>query len=54
MPAGCNAAAALDVKLDSLEQYSRRNNIRIHGMEETDGESTKEAVCKVARQLGQR
>ena len=48
----CNAAAALDVKLDSLEQYSRRNSIRIHGMEETDGESTEEAVCKVARQLG--
>lgn len=47
-----DAAGILDSKLDALDQYSRRNNVRIHGMEETVGESTEEVVCKVAQRMG--
>ena len=43
-----DAARILDSKLDALDQYSQRNNVRIHGIEETIGKMTEEMVSKVA------
>lgn len=35
-----NKVAALEIKMDELEQYSRRNNLRIFGVKEEDREDT--------------
>ncbi|XP_063970662.1 uncharacterized protein LOC135157761 [Lytechinus pictus] len=43
---------ALQVKTDDMEQYSRRKNIRIYGIEEKEGESTDEVVGNVAKRMG--
>ncbi|KAK6171873.1 hypothetical protein SNE40_018297 [Patella caerulea] len=42
----------LKEKVDELEQYSRREAIRISGIEERDGESTDELVVKVGKLVG--
>lgn len=42
----------LEEKLDELEQYQRRNNIRIYGLEERAGENTDQLVLKVAADIG--
>ncbi len=43
---------SLNEKVDSLEQYSRRNNIRISGVPECEGENTDEIVQSLAKSLG--
>ncbi len=43
---------SLNVKVDALEQYSRRNNVRISGVPECDGENTDEIVKSIAKSLG--
>ena len=43
---------ALSNRLDHIEQYSRRNNIRILGVKTTPDEDTNEIVCNVAQQIG--
>lgn len=42
----------LSDKLDEREQYSRRNNLRIFGVKEEEGEKTDELVKQVGAQLG--
>lgn len=43
---------AVMIKMDKLEQYSRRNNIRIFGVAETVGENTDDIVMQIcARNL---
>ena len=42
----------LEVGLDSAEQYSRRNNIRISGLPETPDESTDDLVLGMSRAMG--
>lgn len=42
----------LKERLEEQEQYSRRNNLRIFGVEETRNENTDELVVKVAAQIG--
>ena len=37
--------------LDRLEQYGRRESIRIHGVEEKAGENTNEIVVKLAKDI---
>lgn len=37
---------------DSLEQYSRRNSVRISGVPESEQENTDEIILKIARDLG--
>lgn len=39
----------LAVKTDELEQYQRRNNLRIHGLEEVSGEDTDAIVADLCR-----
>lgn len=39
-------------RLDHLEQYSRRNNIRILGVEPKANECTDEVVCDIAKKIG--
>ncbi|KAE8745054.1 hypothetical protein FOCC_FOCC008305 [Frankliniella occidentalis] len=41
----------LEVKLDELEQYGRRNNLRIFGVQETDDENTDAIVVDVAKKM---
>lgn len=43
---------ALSNRLDHIEQYSRRNNIRILGVKSTPDEDTDEIVRNVAQQIG--
>ena len=38
--------------LDRLEQYGRRESIRIHGVEEKSGENTNEIVVELAKDIG--
>lgn len=42
----------LYVRLDEREQYSRRNNLRIFGVTETEHENTDNLVVKVAKDIG--
>lgn len=42
----------LSCQLDDLQQYQRRNNIRIFGLEERAGEDTDQLVLKVASDIG--
>lgn len=39
--------ADVDKRLDSLEQYSRRNNLRIYGLSEKNGENTDDLVLQL-------
>ena len=39
-----------EARLEDLEQYSRRNCLIIHGIEETTGESTDDLICSVAKE----
>lgn len=41
--------SSIDTKLDSLEQYSRRSNIRIFGIKEAARESTDRIVCDLIK-----
>lgn len=42
----------LSEKLDEREQYSRRNNLRIFGVQEENNESTDDIVMGIAQKLG--
>jgi hypothetical protein len=42
----------LEAKLDQAEQYSRRNNLRISGIVESDDEDTDSKVLNIASKLG--
>ena len=44
--------AALERRVDDLEQYSRRQCLRIFGVEEKDGEDTDKIVMEVAEKVG--
>ena len=46
-----NQGTALE-GIDRLEQYGRRDNIRIYGLEETRNEDTTEKVVKLAADIG--
>ena len=39
-------------ELDKLEQYSRKENIKVFGLPETEGENTNEKVVNLAREMG--
>ena len=39
-------------KLDAIEQYTRRDSIKIFGVEEKEGEDTNELVVNVAKSIG--
>jgi len=39
-------------EIDRLEQYSRRDSLRIIGMEESNGERTNDIVISLARDMG--
>ena len=41
----------LDLKTDQLEMYSRRNCLRIFGLEEKEGENTDDMVLNVAKKI---
>ena len=43
-----DAVSLLDRKLDLMEQYTRRNNMHVHGIEETQQEITDGVICKLA------
>lgn len=43
---------SLKRSMNSLEQYSRRNCVRIFGIKEKSGENTDEIVCNVAQKIG--
>ncbi|MEW8545707.1 MAG: hypothetical protein AB2693_19470 [Candidatus Thiodiazotropha sp.] len=43
---------ALESQVDQAEQYSRRNCLRISGIQETNNENTDEIVLKVASDIG--
>ena len=47
----CNTITALDNSVNQLEQYSRRNCIRIFGIEEKQGENTDQLICEVAKTM---
>lgn len=42
--------ADLNKKTDSLEQYTKRNNLRIFGLAEIDREITREIICKLVNE----
>jgi len=42
----------LESRLDDMEQYQRRNNIRISGIPEESGESTDSIVLELAKAIG--
>ena len=42
----------LTFEIDRLEQYSRRENVRIYGLAETQGECTNTVVIDMARDIG--
>jgi len=42
----------LESRLDDMEQYQRRNNIRITGIPEESGESTDKIVIELAKAIG--
>ncbi|KAL8612381.1 hypothetical protein ACOMHN_020136 [Nucella lapillus] len=42
----------LKEKVDELEQYSRRNSIRVSGVPECEGENTDEITKKIASEIG--
>lgn len=44
--------SALEKKAEQSEQYSRRNNLRISGVPETNAENTDEIVLKMATDIG--
>lgn len=44
--------AQLDIKSDELEQYQRRNSIRVFGVPETSDENTDDLVLQVAASVG--
>ena len=39
-------------ELERLEQYTRRDNVRIFGMEEVEGENTSQVVVQLAKEIG--
>ena len=41
-----------DNRLDEIEQYSRRDNIVVHGLPEQDGECANDVVIAVAAAAG--
>lgn len=43
---------ALEVRTDEIEQYSRRNNLRLFGIPEGENEDTDNLVLNVARDIG--
>ena len=47
-----NPMAQHDFRIDEVEQYSRRDNIVVHGLKEEDGESTNDVVIAVAAAAG--
>jgi len=46
------AMEELAIKLDRSEQYTRRNNLRIMGIPETQGEDTDKLIVNVAKDMG--
>ena len=42
----------LSLRTDSIEQYSRLNNIRINGIPEQESEDTRQVVCQVIDAIG--
>lgn len=44
--------SSIEIKLDEREQYSRRNNLRIFGISETEDENTDDLVMDVAKRVG--
>ncbi|KAL8585746.1 hypothetical protein ACOMHN_040528 [Nucella lapillus] len=42
----------LQDKVDELEQYGRRNSVRINGVPETEGENTDEVIRRIAKEIG--
>ena len=44
--------AVVEYETDNLEQYSRRNSLRISGIEEDKDENTDQEVIRIAGQLG--
>ncbi|KAK3922128.1 Protein unc-13-like protein C [Frankliniella fusca] len=42
----------MNVKFDEREQYSRRNNLRIFGIPESENENTDQLVVDVAKKMG--
>ncbi len=47
-----SSVQSLNVKVDALEQYSRRNNVRISGIPESENENTDKIVQSIASSLG--
>ena len=39
-------------ELDRLQQYSRRDNIRVYGVDEKEGECTNTIIVKLAHDMG--
>ena len=39
-------------EIDRLEQYSRRDSVRVCGIAETDNENTRDIVVRVAKDMG--
>ena len=39
-------------KIDDLEQYTRKDNVRVHGLPEIENEDTIEEVVKLGRKAG--
>ena len=39
-------------EIDRLEQYSRRDSVRVCGIAETDNENTNDIVVRVAKDMG--
>ena len=46
-----NRVDKAETENDAFEQYTRRNNVRISGVPELEGEYTVEAVIKIANEL---
>ena len=39
-------------EVNNLEQYSRRNNVRVLGMQESPNENTAQVICDLAKSIG--
>jgi len=46
------AIASLRAKVDDLEQYTRRNSVRIMGIPETSNEDTDKITIAIAKKIG--
>lgn len=46
--------SSTDRRIDELEQYGRRNNLRIRGIEETTGENVNKIIMDTAKKIGAR